>query len=136
MDLTWKHSYETGSERIDNEHRVFLDLVREFVDEVGNQADHNLVLRLSHEIYKYADFHFFSEERIMTKIGYADNKHHSSVHKELLNDLRQYIVSLSLDTSQALNMAKFLIRWFISHTVNEDSKLAASIAAYMKNTNS
>lgn len=130
MTLEWKHEYETGSSRIDDEHRVFLDLVREFVEECEDGAEHTLLLRLAHEIYKYADFHFFSEERMMTRIRYADLAHHHQVHQQLLEELRLFVESLATDSSQAPTMARFLVRWFVSHTVTEDTKLAGAVAAF------
>jgi hemerythrin len=129
MDLTWKPEYDTGYDRIDWEHRVFLDLVAEFVLEAENDGEHTFLLRLAHELYKYADFHFFSEERVMLKIGYADTEHHRQVHKALLEELRAFIDSLSMDRFQAESMARFLVRWFLSHTANEDHKLADTVMA-------
>lgn len=130
MTLEWKSEYETGSSRIDDEHRVFLDLVREFVEDCEAETEHALLLRLAHEIYKYATFHFFSEERMMTRIGYADLPHHHQVHQKLLEELRQFVESLATDSSQASAMARFLVRWFVSHTANEDTKLASAAAAF------
>lgn len=130
MDLGWKPEYNIGSERIDREHMVFLDLVREFVVEAETREEHKLLLRLSHEIYKYADFHFFSEERMMVRIGYAGFDHHQAAHKGLLEELRRYIDSLSIDSMRALEMADFLFKWFKAHTVSEDTKLAATIANF------
>jgi len=92
--------------------------------------EHSVLLRLAHEIYKYADFHFFSEERMMKRIRYADLAHHHQVHQHLLEELRLYVESLATDASQAPTMARFLVRWFTSHTVSEDTKLASAIAAH------
>jgi len=130
MTLEWKHEYETGSSRIDDEHRVFLDLVREFVEESEEGAEHTLLLRLAHEIYKYADFHFFSEERMMNRIHYGERLHHHQVHQQLLEELRNFVESMATDASQAPTMARFLVRWFVSHTASEDTKLAGAVAAY------
>jgi hemerythrin len=133
MDLTWKPEYETGYDRIDWEHRVFLDLVSEFVLAVDEGQEHTLILRLAHEIYKYADFHFFSEERVMVKIGYPDAEHHRQVHRALLEELRTFIESLATDGCLADSLARFLVRWFLSHTANEDHKLADTVATFRKN---
>ncbi len=130
MDLTWKSEYETGYDRIDWEHMVFLDLVSEFVSEAEGNGEHTLLLRLAHEVYKYADFHFFSEERVMVKLSYPEAEHHRQVHKALLEELRVFIDSLSIDRYQAEPMARFLVRWFLSHTANEDHKLADSVAEF------
>ena len=127
MNLNWKAEYETGYDRIDWEHRVFLDLVAEFATEAEEGGDHTLIIRLAQEIYKYADFHFFSEERVMVKIGYLGAEAHCREHRQLLEELREFLDSISTDMSQASEMASFLVRWFVSHTATEDHKLAESV---------
>ena len=132
MSLEWKAEYETGYDRIDWEHRVFLDLVAEFAAEAREGSDHALVIRLAQEIYKYADFHFFSEERVMAKIGYPGAEAHCREHRRLLEELREYVGSISTDMSQASEMAGFFVRWFVSHTTTEDHKLAESVAEHRR----
>ncbi|MBF0323584.1 bacteriohemerythrin [Magnetospirillum moscoviense] len=128
MDLQWKPEYNTGCERIDHEHMVFMDLIREFVDEAEGGRDSRALRTISQEIYKYADFHFFSEERMMARIGYAGLAEHHAIHQALMAELREYNDSLAMDSSLAIKVAEFLVCWFKTHTVTEDTKLATSMS--------
>ena len=62
ITLAWDNKFEVGHERIDSEHRIFLSLIRDLSVEAESKAGKPRVERTLNEIYKYADFHFTSEE--------------------------------------------------------------------------
>ncbi|MDO8605577.1 MAG: hemerythrin domain-containing protein [Phaeospirillum sp.] len=122
MDTRWKPEYEVGHPRIDYEHRVFLDLIGQFTAEAGRGAEPKRLVRHCAELYKYADFHFFSEEGLLEDVGYNDIEGHRRLHKDLLDRLRAFIDSFAIDTYMASEMSGFLLNWFVSHTTSEDPK--------------
>ncbi len=129
QDIHWHSKYETGHPRIDFEHRVFLDLLAELAAQVQAETDPARLRRTVTEIYKYADFHFFSEENIMLNVGYPEYAHHHTLHQALLGELREFIDSMALDSLRGEAMVEFLVRWFATHTAGEDLKLAVYVAA-------
>ena len=128
QDIHWHSKYETGHPRIDFEHRVFLDLLAEFAAQVEAETDPARLRRTVTEIYKYADFHFFSEENIMLNVGYPEYAHHHTLHQALLGELREFIDSIALDSLRGEAMVDFLVHWFATHTAGEDLKLAVYVA--------
>lgn len=124
IDLTWKAGYETGHPRIDFEHRVFVDLIGSVEHAATHGASEDKLRRTAIEIYKYADFHFFSEESIMVEVGFPDLDRHRALHQSLLAELRDFVESVCVDSVRAEAMVEFLAHWFVSHTVHEDLKLA------------
>ena len=128
--LEWKDKYNTGNIRIDLEHKVFIGLVQEFAEEAERGSSHEELINLAHEISKYANFHFYSEERMMDRIGYIEATHHKCMHKSLLFELNSRITSLGAGPSYYVELADFLVKWFLDHTITEDTKLAACIAAH------
>ena len=127
--LEWQNKYNTGNTRIDLEHKVFMGLVQEFIDDAECGADHEALTALAHEIIKYANFHFYSEERMMDRINYMEADRHKRLHKALVFELNSRVTSLGAGVGHYTELADFLIKWFLDHTTSEDSKLAASIAA-------
>ena len=128
--LEWKDKYNTGNTRIDLEHKVFIGLVQEFVDEVERGSSHESIAALAQEILKYASFHFYSEERMMERINYSNAIAHRNMHKALIFELGSRITSLGARTKQYTELATFLVAWFLDHTITEDLKLADSLADY------
>lgn len=123
----WKSSYETGHPRIDFQHRIFLDLILQIETDISQNAPLDQIERRVVELYKYTDFHFFSEESIMVDVGFPDLDAHRRNHELLLEDLRGFTRSLSLETLRKKDIVGFLIEWFSFHTAGEDIRLAAYV---------
>lgn len=121
--LRWDHKYELGHERIDAEHQIFLGLIVDFQDASANGSPKEKLIRILHEITKYADFHFVSEENIMTDNNYPDQKQHALLHNVLLHDVQDKLNQFKFENIEANEVFDFLFEWFALHTSSEDKKL-------------
>ncbi|EPY01717.1 bacteriohemerythrin [Magnetospirillum fulvum] len=128
----WKAAYETGHQRIDFEHRIFLDLIRQIEAELTSDAPVEKISRRLTELYKYADFHFFSEEGIMLDLSFPEYDAHRKIHLALLDELSRFILSMSIDLIRQDDLIGFLVNWFSSHTAREDIKIADFTRARIK----
>jgi len=124
LDIQWNDKFSVGHERIDHEHQVFLDLIRN----VAYAADHHFpqerITRLLEEVRKYADFHFYSEENIMLDNDYPDYEAHHREHKLLLFRLDDKLCELRKGDIGLHEIVQFLFEWFALHTIASDRKLA------------
>lgn len=127
ITLAWDSRFEIGHERIDSEHRIFLSLVRDLSVESENGAKKERVERTLHEIYKYADFHFTSEENIMADVDYPQLAAHKQEHKMLLAQLKNFIQRYRADLQRPEDVVDFLFQWFAMHTTQEDKLIAKFI---------
>lgn len=123
----WKASYEIGHPRIDGEHRIFLDLILQIERDLTEGRPFERVQRHLIELYKYADFHFFSEESLMIEVDYPDLIPHRRTHQLLLEDLAGYTRSLSVTSLRDRDLVGFLIEWFAFHTAGDDLRLASYV---------
>jgi len=120
----WKPVYETGHQRIDFEHRIFLDLIIQIEAELTSDAPIEKIGRRLTELYKYADFHFYSEESIMIDLSFPGIEDHRKIHAALLEELSRFILSMSIDLIRQNDLIGFLVHWFSNHTTREDIKIA------------
>ncbi|CCG40204.1 bacteriohemerythrin [Magnetospirillum molischianum] len=120
----WKTDYETGHQRIDFEHRIFLGLIIQIEAELMAEAPIETIGRRLTELYKYADFHFYSEESIMIELSFPEYELHRKLHIALLEDLRRFMLSMSIDLIRQADLIRFLVDWFAHHTTREDIKIA------------
>lgn len=130
LSLDWDSKFEIGHDRIDSEHRIFLGLIRELSMQAEHDDNPARTDRLIREIYKYADFHFLSEENLMEDVGYpflADHRRHHSV---LLSELRDFMVDQRNGSRNTGEIVEFLFVWFAMHTSQEDRQ----ITDYLKTT--
>jgi hemerythrin len=129
IDLGWDSKFEIGHERIDFEHRIFLGLIRDLSAEVEKDVDSERIGRILREIVKYAEFHFVSEENIMTDISYPDLVEHRCHHEMLLAQLADRIQGYRVTRELPDAIVSFLFQWFALHTSQEDKKIAQFVKA-------
>jgi hemerythrin len=134
MMIEWESRFEVGNDLIDQEHRTFIDLIKNVDYSVDEDMESEYIIRLLIEIEKFADFHFYSEENIMLSSGYPELKYHQELHRSLLSRLRQFIKDYESGAVEASSVIEFLMDWFKNHTAGEDRRIAQFINE--KNANS
>ncbi|EGV31147.1 hemerythrin-like metal-binding protein [Thiorhodococcus drewsii AZ1] len=127
IDIEWDNKFSVGHERIDHEHQVFLDLIKNVSLCDDEHMPRERVFRLLTEIGKYADFHFYSEENIMLDTGYPDYEAHKREHSMLLCKLYDYIHRYRVEDIDLDSMVEFLFEWFALHTTGSDKRLVKHI---------
>ena len=123
-NIVWDKKFELGHEKIDFEHRIFLDLIRScsLLDEDRQRSS-----RLLREVEKYADFHFLSEENLMLDINYPDYEEHRAEHEYLLAQLKEKCFEYKHHDIELSELTGFLFEWFALHTTQVDAKLTRYI---------
>jgi hemerythrin len=122
--LEWSDKYLIGIPRVDFEHETFFGLVSDFEKARLENADKNRLLGILEEIALYAKFHFRSEENVMEALGYPGLEDHKDKHMQLIDDLSNKILGLTLNSISPEKIEGFLVDWFLQHTANEDKKIA------------
>lgn len=125
MDIVWDEKFELGHERIDFEHRVFVNLIQTIDQEGKAGCDRERLLRLLEELRKYADFHFTSEENIMYDAGYPEREGHAREHARLLAHLSDISHAFYCGHEQVESVVGFLFEWFALHTTQRDKLLTS-----------
>ena len=115
VPLQWDRSFETGIEEVDAQHRYFLHLVNRLGQELDTARDENYRSRLIRELFKYAEFHFLSEENLMMRHGFPGLPEHRDIHRQLIEDLSGQLYFSSLES-----LLRILTDWFLQHSVTED----------------
>lgn len=127
IDIRWDKRFEVGHPRIDQEHRVFLDLIRSVSLASEAEEPKPWCMRLLNEVRKYADFHFLSEENIMLRCGFPEYPEHQQKHAELLLLLDERIHAYATDRINLEAVVVFMFDWFAMHTTKMDKKIGKYI---------
>ena len=124
MDIVcWQKSYSVGNEQIDNEHKVFVEIIGRIHDAVLKEKSINDIKRLIRELETYAVFHFVSEENIMIDSEFPELEEHKKEHEKLLETLDNKIKKIISHEIDPDTLVYFLVNWFVEHTTNRDLKL-------------
>jgi len=122
--VCWQNSYSVGNEQIDNEHRVFVEIIGRIHDAVLKEKSTDHIKRLMRELETYAVFHFVSEENIMVDSAFPGLGEHKKEHEKLLKTLDSKIKKIASHEVDPKTLVYFLVEWFVEHTTNRDLKLA------------
>ncbi len=128
ITVKWDKKFEVGHERIDFEHKIFLNLIREASLLPKKHAAKARVLRHLDEVRKYALFHFTSEENIMFDVDYPDFESHCKEHQVLLALLDERVFQYEKEVMLLDDIVAFLFEWFALHTTQIDTRLSGYIA--------
>lgn len=119
-------SLRTGFDAIDEQHRLFLEMLSELTSQIEAGQHRQGVLDAFQGMRMYADGHFTDEEELMLGRDYPE----LSAHKRLHETFRAMVTELESRIGEgpglvSLETLEFLGSWFIGHIRNEDLRFAA-----------
>ena len=127
----WDEKFNTGHERIDEQHRTLAALVnrlaRTLVDE-----DPSVVSSAFDELTKYAHLHFMDEESVWLEY-FDENDPWFSSHQHNHDSFLPKVNELQLANSGkplheiVESIIQYLVRWLAFHIVGEDKRMAGAI---------
>ena len=121
--IAWKKNYEVGNSEIDNQHKTFLKIIEKLQNAYENKLNDQLLLGYVIELYKYAAYHFVSEENYMIEQQYPDYEEHKKLHDDLLKELVDNITTFKIEYIDVEKLIDFSLNWFIAHTTTIDKKI-------------
>lgn len=128
IDIQWDKKFAVGQHRIDYEHQMLLELIRN-ISLAGEQGESkDWCVRLLRELSKYLDYHFFSEENAMLKIGYPEFISHQQQHSDVKKMLDERIEAYQNERIDIDAVVVFLFDSFAMHSTHCDRKLAKFLA--------
>ncbi len=127
--IEWDDNLLIGNERIDFEHRLFLNLVADFQASRLSNAPLEKLNRILQEVLRYAEFHFQSEENLMIDCNYPDIDQHKLSHMHLINKFVMKTHGMELGKYSPKEVEDFLVDWLVSHIKNEDRKISEYLKA-------
>lgn len=130
INIIWDNKYSVGYEYIDNEHRVFIDLIRASSKAIDANMDIDRVSRHLQELMLYAKFHFFAEENLMINSKYPQYQSHKEAHTQLIDSLEEKVAAYRSNPEDGEPLIEFIFEWFILHTMKIDKELANYLNAY------
>ncbi|MEE8393153.1 MAG: bacteriohemerythrin [Rhodospirillales bacterium] len=128
--ISWSDDLSVGVHILDADHRLLIDLIKQFNGAVDSGQDPDRISAILNAIYDYTDFHFIREETLMKACGYEDVKAHHGVHEKLTGRMKeicqQYAASEGADISDGIKT--FLNEWLTRHIMGHDKNYAQSMA--------
>ncbi len=121
--LKWDDSYSTGIERMDDQHKKWINIINRFYDDLNNVGFKDNTKKLLDDAIEYTHHHFSQEEELMKKMNYPKLAEHHAEHeriKKKLVDFKQALEKGALNVSQPITNE--LKNWFREHVTALDKE--------------
>ena len=125
--VKWKESFETGHEKIDEQHKELFRLASDLIEACEEGTDLEAVGRTLGFLASYTVSHFVDEETLMTQNNYDGYRKHKKKHEDFTQTVTELIERYrkSGSTSELSHeVNSIIVRWLITHISMVDRKLA------------
>lgn len=127
MHIEWDRKYETGIEKVDEQHRKLVELINNLYERVVLNEDMKAVQDAMVDLKLYTIFHFSTEEKLFKKFEYEeeDQEAHLQKHQTFIDELQNYFSDdKSTQYELGYRLVEFLKKWLFSHILVCDMKFA------------
>jgi hemerythrin-like metal-binding protein len=126
--FTWKDSFAIGIEKIDQQHKTFLEYLNKCYQQASRNSSAEVDPYLHDKLKEYAATHFRFEESLLQARGYPDLESHMKQHRYFESQI------VELDAQQpggrkrtTESLFVFLRDWFLCHILEDDKKFVPFI---------
>lgn len=116
--------YKLGIHIIDEQHRIFFELVKILKQDIQNRGiDCQNTRNVIKGIKDYVETHFVTEEEILRIYGYPEYERQVELHDSFtlkVYELEKEVINNNCEQGEKL--VEFLENWFLDHILVEDKK--------------
>ncbi len=123
MRYVWKDEYNTGNDKIDDQHRLIFDAASLLSDAVKQVKEEEILNQSFDLLLQYTNTHFTDEEEYYEEIGSSLLARQKDEHQRLLNELREMWHEKRHGSSDAgTDLDHWMERRLIPHIIAEDTR--------------
>ena len=132
--IKWTKKFETGSAKLDQQHRLLIDninLLKDLLDTPSlSKQEEEFSVFLVDYLEAYANLHFTGEERCMEAYRcpvHALNQQEHQRFREYIQDYRRQRGSEGFKVEVLRNLHRFMRAWIVEHILKIDTQLKPCI---------
>jgi hemerythrin-like metal-binding protein len=131
--MEWNEKFITGVREADEQHKRLVDLINELYDAMSQGKGSEVIDKILYELAKYADYHFKTEEGLMSKYGYPELEQHKREHEAFTKKVQEFIESRKGGSlTLTMKVMNFLKEWLTNHILGTDKKYGPFLTSKMK----
>jgi hemerythrin len=128
--LEWKESYSVRIEELDRQHKGLLELINELSAMNTKTPDNQKLFATLNALVEYAQTHFETEERYLTKYNYPKLVQHQREHVVFTAEVFTLAQKFERNDPNLHNtIVDFTKNWYISHILGTDREYVEFLAA-------
>ncbi len=123
----WSESYRIDGGPIDDQHKQLFFLANcVFAVPAADTEEIKLTVK---ELFRYMEYHFADEERLMQKAAYPELAEHVELHERIIHQMNSVLRGSHSYVQLCATLRHLMVDWVIEHIVNEDLKIHRHLEA-------
>jgi hemerythrin len=128
MRYVWEDDFNTGNQKIDDQHRLIFDAANVLFSAVKKGKEENILDQSFDMLLQYTNTHFNDEEEYYEKIGSSLLKAQKDEHQMLINELREIWHEKRHGSSDAgTDLDYWIEKRLIPHIIGEDTRAQKAV---------
>lgn len=122
--LVWNEGLSVGIEAIDEQHKIWVDIMNELDDALSKGEAHETLTKIVNRMEGYIYLHFETEENIMKELNYYDIAKHIESHENFKIEVKELKKDLLFGKPVRGSKVMMIIkRWLVDHILVEDKRI-------------
>lgn len=121
--IEWSEKFLTGVKEADEQHRKLVELINELYKAMKQGKGREVLDKILDELVKYADYHFSTEETLMSKYGFPELAAHKKEHENFKVKIKEFLEKKAKgEVTLSIEVMNFLKEWLVKHIMGTDKK--------------
>ncbi|MBU0483460.1 MAG: bacteriohemerythrin [Proteobacteria bacterium] len=116
--IVWQENFNVRVDVIDEQHKRLVQVINNFLSDLGNNNDRLAVGRSLDEMIKYTEYHFCTEQLLLEK--HPDFLSHLNQHWQLIKQVRKIQDDFHKNLELKADIFDFLLAWLKNHILGTD----------------
>ena len=120
---SWKEEYNTGVKFIDEQHKYFLNIVRDLEEYLAGGVCMESASKIFFSLVHYAEHYLIQEEIYFKDYHFPSTKEHKDLHAAFIKRVIQFKTDYGRDIEHTCTtMMEYLVDWFNNHILKYDKE--------------
>jgi hemerythrin len=116
--IAWQDGFSVGVQVIDEQHKMLLQVINEFLSSLEGSGDHFAIARSLNDMIKYTEYHFYAEQLLLEK--HPDFLAHLNQHWQLVKQAKKMQEDFQQYRDLKADIFDFLLSWLKDHILGTD----------------
>jgi hemerythrin len=128
--IEWDDTLSVWVAEIDMQHKVLITMINHAYN-YFIQWEWLDIWVLEKELWRYTEYHFETEEKIMKSVNYPNTDDHLEEHLNFIFEISKIRESWVSKEEIVANIISFLGKWLYEHILSTDKKLGAFVQEFL-----
>ena len=131
--MEWNEKFITGVKEADEQHKKLVGLINQLYDAMREGKGKEVIDAIIDELVRYADYHFKTEETLMSKYGYPELESHKREHELFVQKVQEFVEKKKKGAlTLTMDVMNFLKNWLTNHILGTDKKYGPFLTSKMR----